>query len=469
MPVTNNTVSSAIKSHSEYITPSLQDLQHLLWTRRGASGHVDQVWPRIYLGDKWAAKDKRSLQSLQITHILNAADGKYNVCTGARYYRDKNIIYHGVEAFDTTAFDISPFFYSAAKFIREALEKPGEAQSRRMPVTNNTVSSAIKSHSEYITPSLQDLQHLLWTRRGASGHVDQVWPRIYLGDKWAAKDKRSLQSLHITHILNAADGKYNVCTGARYYSDMNIIYHGVEAFDTTAFDISPFFYSAAKFIREALEKPGGKVLVHCAMGLSRSATLVLAFLMIYENKTLVDALKAVSEHRNISPNMGFLGQLRKLDMRLNDERKLRREYTARDKGTLLNLGITHIVNAAHGIYHINTGAKHYSGTQMHYLGVEADDDPEFDLSPFFYPTAKFIRAGLNSPKGKVFVNCAMGVSRSATLVLAYLMICQNVTLLEAIKAVCEHRDVFPNSGFLSQLRQLDLALTLERRKKKKPQ
>ncbi|XP_033887619.1 dual specificity protein phosphatase 13-like [Acipenser ruthenus] len=144
-------------------------------------------------------------------------------------------------------------------------------------------------------------------------------------------------------------------------------------------------------------------------------------------------------------------------------------YTARDKGTLLNLGITHIVNAAHGIYHINTGAKYYSDTQMHYLGVEADDDPEFDLSPFFYPTAKFIRAGLNSPKGKVFVNCAMGVSRSATLVLAYLMICKNVTLLEAIKAVCEHRDVFPNSGFLSQLRQLDLALTLERRKKKKPQ
>ncbi|XP_041125481.1 dual specificity phosphatase 29-like isoform X3 [Polyodon spathula] len=195
-----------------------------------------------------------------------------------------------------------------------------------MPVTNNTVSSAIKSQSEYITPSLQDLQHLLWTRRGASGHVDQVWPRIYLGDKWTAKDKRSLQSLKITHILNAADGKYNVCTGARYYSDMNILYHGVEAFDTTAFDISPFFYSAAKFIRKALDTPGdGKVLVHCAMGLSRSATLVLAFLMIYENKTLVDAVKAVSEHRNISPNMGFLGQLRELDMRLNDERKLRRD------------------------------------------------------------------------------------------------------------------------------------------------
>ncbi|XP_041116976.1 dual specificity protein phosphatase 13-like [Polyodon spathula] len=144
-------------------------------------------------------------------------------------------------------------------------------------------------------------------------------------------------------------------------------------------------------------------------------------------------------------------------------------YAARDKRTLLNLGITHIVNAAQGICQVNTGAKYYRDTQMHYLGVEADDEPEFDLSPFFYPTAKFISAGLGSLQGKVFVNCAMGVSRSATLVLAYLMICKNVTLLDAIKAVCKHRDIFPNSGFLSQLRQLDLTLTLERRKEKEPQ
>lgn len=61
----------------------------------------------------------------------------------------------------------------------------------------------------------------------------------------------------------------------------------------------------------------GKVFVHCAMGLSRSATLVLAYLMIYENMTLVDAIKAVSANRNISPNNGFLEQLRELDVKLH--------------------------------------------------------------------------------------------------------------------------------------------------------
>lgn len=61
----------------------------------------------------------------------------------------------------------------------------------------------------------------------------------------------------------------------------------------------------------------GKVFVHCAMGLSRSSTLVLAYLMIHENMTLVDAIKAVSANRNISPNAGFLEQLRELDKELH--------------------------------------------------------------------------------------------------------------------------------------------------------
>lgn len=65
--------------------------------------------------------------------------------------------------------------------------------------------------------------------------------------------------------------------------------------------------------------------------------------------------------------------------------------------------------------------------------------------------------------GKVFVHCAMGVSRSGALVLAYL-ICQGLSLTEAIVAVRLNRDIGPNSGFLEQLRQLDLSLRIEARK-----
>lgn len=57
----------------------------------------------------------------------------------------------------------------------------------------------------------------------------------------------------------------------------------------------------------------------------------------------------------------------------------------------------------------------------------------------------------------------MGVSRSGALVLAYLMICQGLVLVEAITAVRLNRDIGPNSGFLEQLRQLELSLNTQSR------
>uniref|UniRef100_A0A8C7T9C7 Dual specificity protein phosphatase n=1 Tax=Oncorhynchus mykiss TaxID=8022 RepID=A0A8C7T9C7_ONCMY len=173
------------------------------------------------------------------------------------------------------------------------------------------------AESRYETPPASELQRLMWTKPGTSDHMDEVQPRIYIGDMYAAKDKRTLRTHHITHVLNAADGKFNVNTGASYYRDTKISYHGVEAFDMPSFDLSTFFYSAAKFIKTALSSPTSNVLVHCAMGLSRSSSLVLAYLMIDKNLTLVDAIKAVAANRNICPNAGFLEQLRDLDKQLH--------------------------------------------------------------------------------------------------------------------------------------------------------
>lgn len=63
-----------------------------------------------------------------------------------------------------------------------------------------------------------------------------------------------------------------------------------------------------------------------------------------------------------------------------------------------------------------------------------------------------------SPSAKVLVHCVVGVSRSATLVLAYLMLRQQMSLRQAVITVRQHRWVFPNRGFLHQLCQLDQKL-----------
>lgn len=57
----------------------------------------------------------------------------------------------------------------------------------------------------------------------------------------------------------------------------------------------------------------------------------------------------------------------------------------------------------------------------------------------------------------------MGVSRSATLVIAYLMLWQRLTLRDALKHVVQKRAIYPNRNFLSFLLKLDEQLTRKRR------
>ncbi|XP_015270013.1 PREDICTED: dual specificity phosphatase DUPD1 [Gekko japonicus] len=174
---------------------------------------------------------------------------------------------------------------------------------------------------DYCTPGAFDLERLFWKGSPKYTHVNEVWPGLYIGDEKTALDRYSLEKAGFTHILNAAHGRWNVDTGSDYYRDMAIEYHGVEANDLPTFSLSPFFYPAAEFIHNALQNETNKVLVHCAMGRSRSASLVLAYLMIYKNMTVVDAIDQVLKHRCILPNRGFLKQLRELDIQLALERR----------------------------------------------------------------------------------------------------------------------------------------------------
>ncbi|XP_035525325.1 inactive dual specificity phosphatase 27-like [Morone saxatilis] len=412
---------------------------------------------------------------------------------------------------------------------------------------------------EYQTPPTCDLLSLLLKNRRPTGAVNEVWPNLYIGDAATAQHKSLLVNLGITHVVNAADGPQHIDTGPLFYKDTNIQYHGVEAPDCKDFDLSPFFAETADFIHGALSRKG-KVLVHCARGISRSATLALAFLLIKEKLTLVEAVEAVRRHRNILPNVGFLNQLCHLDSSLalqrkttdcfttscqNDENKISKredeglqslankscvkgshsekmashksktgtkinvmkaaeesspvdeyvtpggyelekilnrgsvaythvnevwpnvyigdEQTAKDKHNLKRLGITHILNAAEGTWNnVDTGAGYYSDMDVVYYGVVAEDVTTFDLSQYFFSAARFIEETLSNPQNKLLVHCVMGRSRSATLFLAYLMICENMTVVDAIEHVKKRRRIIPNWGFLKQLRELDMHL-LEKR------
>ncbi|CAL8107017.1 unnamed protein product [Orchesella dallaii] len=157
-------------------------------------------------------------------------------------------------------------------------------------------------------------------------HLDQVYsdPPIFIGDEFAAKDIDTLKKLGITHILNAA----YVASRTHYHSygivDTCSDWYAVRGYDFESldfphFDLSRYFEDAADFI-ESANSSKGKVLVHCYVGMSRSATLVIVYLMIKKNMRAKDVLTHIRKTRAVYPNSGFLDQIIDLELRLRDSR-----------------------------------------------------------------------------------------------------------------------------------------------------
>ncbi|NXX75076.1 DUS27 phosphatase, partial [Urocolius indicus] len=186
----------------------------------------------------------------------------------------------------------------------------------------NRVKEKIDDTSLFNTPCVMDLQRALVKDRLETPRdaVDEVWPNVFIAEKSVAVNKSRLKRLGITHVLNAAHGT-GVYTGPGFYNGLNIQYLGIEVDDFPDMDISKHFRPAAEFLDEALLTYRGKILVSSEMGMSRSAVLVAAYLMIYHHMTILEALMTLRKKRAIYPNDGFLKQLRELNEQLLEERE----------------------------------------------------------------------------------------------------------------------------------------------------
>ncbi|KAM9837218.1 dual specificity protein phosphatase 3 [Aulostomus maculatus] len=140
-------------------------------------------------------------------------------------------------------------------------------------------------------------------------------------------------------------------------------------------------------------------------------------------------------------------------------------FVAQNTMRLQKLGVTHVLNVAEGtsFMHVNTSAEFYAGTGITYHGIQANDTEQFDLSAFFEEGAEFIDKALahNSGKGKVYVHCREGYSRSPTMVVAYLMLRHKMDARLAVATVRHKREIGPNDGFLRQLCHLNEKLAKE--------
>jgi protein-tyrosine phosphatase len=143
---------------------------------------------------------------------------------------------------------------------------------------------------------------------------------LYLGCVDNAYNEKILTDLGITAILNLAkecDDKSCLPEGELgekvklLRSQIEILH--IELVDSSSQEISDILVPCVEFISRIIEG-GGVVLVHCKMGISRAATIVMAYLMIKKKFNVQDALGHVRSVRPLAmPNFGFYITLLNMD------------------------------------------------------------------------------------------------------------------------------------------------------------
>eukprot|EP01006_Ploeotia_vitrea_P049279 TRINITY_DN67324_c9_g2_i1.p3 TRINITY_DN67324_c9_g2~~TRINITY_DN67324_c9_g2_i1.p3 ORF type:complete len:170 (-),score=60.78 TRINITY_DN67324_c9_g2_i1:46-555(-) len=135
----------------------------------------------------------------------------------------------------------------------------------------------------------------------------KVLPHLFIGSIGAAYHEENLTSAGITHVLCVAQG-----IKPRFKDRFD--YMTVPLLDSPTCSLLPHLEECHAFIERG--RAAGGVLVHCFAGKSRSASVIVAYLMKSERWRLIRALAFLRDKRPvIQPNIGFLRQLRQLDHR----------------------------------------------------------------------------------------------------------------------------------------------------------
>ena len=87
-----------------------------------------------------------------------------------------------------------------------------------------------------------------------------------------------------------------------------------------------------------------------------------------------------------------------------------------------------------------------------YMEIDADDIPEYPILMLHYGQARRFFDDAREAGGRALVHCELGVNRSTTLAVAYLVESEQVTLTQAVRQVrIDRPNVLINDGFRRQL------------------
>ena len=148
--------------------------------------------------------------------------------------------------------------------------------------------------------ALRDYLHPMAKADEFRAPVTEIEPGLYLGGKPQFNFPKT------DAVLNVSDKEYQEPEVSVFTDNMK----GDAHFWMPLFDRAPF--PGVKWLELAVEivghshENGWSILVHCDAGMSRSAMVVIAYLMKRDNLTVDDALDTVLKKRSVAPNEYFL-------------------------------------------------------------------------------------------------------------------------------------------------------------------
>lgn len=186
--------------------------------------------------------------------------------------------------------------------------------ANRCVVPNSPEDSLLKKRPSSLVLQLTNLQ--LSVASGTPSSPDdsspnskdfapfEILPHLYLGCRKVATHLENLKEARITRILNVTSSVPNQFEHLKGFS-----YRQIAVEDSHDVNMLQHLPEAFSFIEDA-KANSEKVLVHCHAGMSRSVTVILAYLMKNYGHTLDSAYEFVKERKSdISPNFSFMGQL----------------------------------------------------------------------------------------------------------------------------------------------------------------
>ncbi|KAH3744330.1 phosphatases II [Pelomyxa schiedti] len=167
---------------------------------------------------------------------------------------------------------------------------------------------------------------------------DMIMKGLFIGDEANAYDKALLREIGITHVLSVFEVPDLDLHTSQFDSNMTL--ETIHVSDEPNSDIGSHFPRAIEFISTALadKQTPNNVLVHCVWGMSRSCTVVVAYLMYAMCMDWLMALRCVQHCRPIAiPNVGFAEQLVSFGRHLDLARQiLHNEDTGNNKASAVS-------------------------------------------------------------------------------------------------------------------------------------